>query len=55
MMFADDIVICTENKKQVEETGKSWRFASKKAEFRLDRERQDRRRVDLRNPSGILW
>ena len=41
MMFADDIVICSESKEQVEEKLESWRYALERRGMKVNR-RKDR-------------
>ena len=36
MMFADDIVICSESKEQVEEKLASWRYALERREINVN-------------------
>ena len=56
MVFADDIVICSESKEQVEEKVESWRHAlgrrgmkvnRRKTEYMCVNERQDNRTVKM--------
>ena len=41
MMFADDIVICSERKEQVEEKLESWRYSLERTGMKVNREKTD--------------
>ena len=41
MMFADDIVICSESKEQVEEKLKSWRYALARRGMKVNRRKTE--------------
>ena len=42
MMFADDIVICSESKEQVEEKLESWIYALERRGMKVNRRKTDR-------------
>ena len=44
MMFADDIVICHENREQVEESLERWRFALERRGLRVSRRKTEYRK-----------
>ena len=56
MMFADDIVICSESKEQVEEKLESWRYASERRGMKVNRRKTEYVCVNERqdNRSGTL-
>ena len=41
MMFADDIVICSESKEQVEEKLESWRYALERRGMKVNRRKTE--------------
>ncbi len=41
MMYADDIVICSESKEQVEETLESWRYALERGGMKVNRRKTE--------------
>ena len=41
MMFADDIVICSESKERVEEKLESWRSASQRRGMKVNRRKTE--------------
>ena len=56
MMFADDIVICSESKKQVEEKLESWRYALERSGMKVNRRKTEYMCVNERqdNSSGTV-
>lgn len=52
MMFADDIVICSENREQVEEKLERWRFALERRGMKVSRSKTEYMCVNERDPSG---
>ena len=56
MMFADDIVICSESKEQVEETLESWRYALERRGMKVNRRKTEYMCVNERqdNSSGTV-
>ena len=56
MMFADDIVICSESKEQVEEKLESWRFALERRGMKVNRRKTEYMCVNERqdNSSGTV-
>ncbi|KAK3554535.1 hypothetical protein QTP70_024436 [Hemibagrus guttatus] len=54
MMFADDIVICSESREQVEESLERWRFALEKRGMKVSRSNTEYMCVNEREGSGTL-
>ncbi|RDD63985.1 hypothetical protein DU478_22590, partial [Thalassococcus profundi] len=54
MMFADDIVICSENREQVEESLERWRFALERRGMKVSRNKTEYLCVNDRDPSGTV-
>ncbi|KAK3530904.1 hypothetical protein QTP70_005449 [Hemibagrus guttatus] len=54
MMFADDIVICSESKEQVEENLERWRFALKRRGMKVSRSKTEYMCVNEREGSGTV-
>ena len=56
MMFADDIVICSESKEQVEEKLESWRYALERRGMKVNRRKTEYMCVNERqdNSSGTV-
>ena len=52
MMFADDIVICSESKEQVEEKLESWRYALERRGMKVNRRKTEYMCVDVRQDKG---
>ena len=52
MMFADDIVICSERREQVEEKQEWWRFALERRGMKVSRSNMEYMCVNERDPSG---
>ncbi|KAK3512225.1 hypothetical protein QTP70_001100 [Hemibagrus guttatus] len=52
MMFADDIVICTESREQVEENLERWRFALERRGMKVSRSKTEYMCVNEREGSG---
>ena len=52
MMFADDIVICSENREQVDEKLERWRFALERRGMKVSRSKTEYMCVNERDPSG---
>ncbi|KAK3532082.1 hypothetical protein QTP86_007080 [Hemibagrus guttatus] len=52
MMFADDIVICSESREQVEENLERWRFALERREMKVSRSKTEYMCVNEREGSG---
>ena len=52
MMFADDIVICSESKEQVEEKLESWRYASERRGMKVNRRKTEYMCVNERQDTG---
>ncbi|MCJ8744975.1 hypothetical protein PDJAM_G00124900 [Pangasius djambal] len=54
MMFADDIVICSESREQVEENLERWRFALERREMKVSRSKTEYMCVYEREGSGTV-
>ncbi|MCJ8738873.1 hypothetical protein PDJAM_G00040650 [Pangasius djambal] len=54
MMFADDIVICSESREQVEENLERWRFAPERRGMRVSRSKTEYMCVNEREGSGTV-
>ncbi|KAK3547951.1 hypothetical protein QTP70_001318 [Hemibagrus guttatus] len=54
MMFADDIVICSERREQVEETLERWRFALERKGMKVSRSKTEYMCVNEREGSGTV-
>ncbi|KAK3505893.1 hypothetical protein QTP70_004434 [Hemibagrus guttatus] len=54
MMFADDIVICSENREQVEENLERWRFALERRGMKVSRSKTEYMCVNEREGSGTV-
>ncbi|KAK3542853.1 hypothetical protein QTP70_005435 [Hemibagrus guttatus] len=54
MMFADDIVICSESREQVEENLERWRFALERRGMKASRSKTEYMCVNERDGSGTL-
>ncbi|KAK3510759.1 hypothetical protein QTP70_022465 [Hemibagrus guttatus] len=54
MMFADDIVICSESREQVEENLESWRFALERRGMKVSRSKTEYMCVNEREGSGTV-
>ncbi|KAK3541670.1 hypothetical protein QTP86_000341 [Hemibagrus guttatus] len=54
MMFADDIVICSESREQVEENLERWRFALEKRGMKVSRSKTEYMCVNEREGSGTV-
>ena len=52
MMFADDIVICSESKEQVEEKLESWRYALERRGMKVNRRKTEYMCVNERQDTG---
>ncbi|KAK3525954.1 hypothetical protein QTP70_011405 [Hemibagrus guttatus] len=54
MMFADDIVICSESREQVEENLERWRFALERRRMKVSRSKTEYMCVNEREGSGTV-
>ncbi|KAK3553620.1 hypothetical protein QTP70_006046 [Hemibagrus guttatus] len=54
MMFADDIVICSESREQVEENLERWRFALERRGMKVSRSKTEYICVNEREGSGTV-
>ncbi|KAK3515072.1 hypothetical protein QTP70_006038 [Hemibagrus guttatus] len=54
MMFADDIVICSESREQVEESLERWRFALERRGMKVSRSKTEYMCVNEREGSGAV-
>ncbi|KAK3572621.1 hypothetical protein QTP86_001123 [Hemibagrus guttatus] len=54
MMFADDIVICSESREQVEENLERWRFALERRGMKVSRSKTEYMCVNERDGSGTV-
>ena len=54
MMFADDIVICSESKEQLEEKLKRWRYALERRGMKLNRRKTEDMCVNERQVNGTV-
>ncbi|KAK3516612.1 hypothetical protein QTP70_021935 [Hemibagrus guttatus] len=54
MMFADDIVICSESREQVEESLERWRFALERRGMKVSRSKTEHMCVNEREGSGTV-
>ena len=54
MMFADDIVICSESKEQVEEKLESWRYALERRGMKVNRRKTEYMCVNERQDNGTV-
>ncbi|KAK3510392.1 hypothetical protein QTP70_005867 [Hemibagrus guttatus] len=54
MMFADDIVICSESREQVEENLERWRFALERREMKVSRSKTEYMCVNEKEGSGTV-
>ncbi|KAK3527818.1 hypothetical protein QTP86_006884 [Hemibagrus guttatus] len=54
MMFADDIVICSESREQVEENLERWRFALERRGMKVSRSKTEYMCVNVREGSGTV-
>ena len=54
MMFADDIVICSESKERVEETMESWRYALERRGMIVNRRKTEYMSVNERIVNGTV-
>ncbi|KAK3517557.1 hypothetical protein QTP70_012543 [Hemibagrus guttatus] len=54
MMFADDIVICSESREQVEENLEMWRFALERRGMKVSRSKTEYMCVNEREGSGTV-
>ena len=52
MMFADDIVICSESKEHVEEKLESWQYALERRGMKVNRRKTEYMRVNERQDNG---
>ena len=58
MMFADDIVICSESKEQVEDKLESWRYALERRGIKVNRRKTEYMCVNERQDTGggtVRW
>ncbi|KAG2462202.1 RTJK polymerase, partial [Polypterus senegalus] len=53
MMFADDIVICSDSREQVEETLERWRYAVERRRMKVSRNKTEYMCVNEREVSGM--
>ena len=53
-MFADDIVICSENKEQVEEKLESWRYALERRGMKVNRRKTECMCVNEKQVKGTV-
>ena len=53
-MFADDIVICSESKEQVEEKPESWRYAVERRGITVNRRKTEYMCVNERQVNGTV-
>ena len=54
MMFADDIVICSERKEQIEENLESWRYALERSGMKVNRRKTEYMCVNERQVNGTV-
>ena len=54
LMFADDIVICSESKERVEETLESWRYALERSGMKVNRRKTEYMCVNERQVKGTV-
>ncbi|KAF7655639.1 hypothetical protein LDENG_00052670, partial [Lucifuga dentata] len=54
MMFADDIVICSESREQVEENLERWRYALERRGMKVSRSKTEYMAVNERDSSGMV-
>lgn len=54
MFFADDIVICSESRQQLEENLERWRFALQRRGMKVSRSKTEYMCVNKRENSGML-
>ena len=54
MMYADDIVICSESKEQVEETLESWRYALERRGMKVNRRKTEYMCVNESQVNGTV-
>ena len=54
MMSADNIVICSENREQVEESLERWKYAVERRRMKASLSKTEYMCVNERNPSGTV-
>ena len=54
MMFTDDIVICSESKKQVERSLERWRYAIERRGMKVNRSKTEYMCVNERDERGVM-